>query len=388
MYILIFFIHFLFIVWSYYLGFPILEGIFIFLFAFFVLYFSPFFFTKEKITLPSFSFDLFSPKKSITLPLIFLYGAIYVFLFALLSSIIDFISIGTCTLIWGFLLFFWYMLITEWKNDIFFDVTRIHLVMSYCVLFFICIISFFTNVPFTTDVIILIFISLLFSYFFFRVSLEELSIFFQAGLLLFIISFYVIWVYFMKTSDYWIFLSIIITTSILLFEIIPKFSFFSRFFIESRITTLGLVLFSNIGLMALSFFNYSYFIFIALSLIFLLSVHTRYCNYVSFFIGILSLFFLYWNTFFSLMTDNEIFSSLLFVFFLPLCIIWSTYFWEEKFPYDFLILHYTSIAFSSIFSLYAIFFVRWSWVPFFFISGVIFLTGILLLLSFFRFRYN
>ncbi len=398
MYILITFVHILFIFSAHLLSFYILEWIFIFLFAFFLLYFSPLFFTKEKINFPAFSLDIFSPKKSITLPLLLLYWAIYIFLFALFSEKAIMLSIGIYTLIAWFLLFFWYMLITDWKNDIFFDVTRIHLMMSYIVIYSLLFVGFFTEVIITKEILFLLLLTIIFSFYFFHVSRVESVLFFQSFIIIFILSFYLVWlfamnhffteIFFTNTSLIKVFLSIICILSIILFEIIPKISFFKEFLIESKITTLWLILFSNIGIMSLSIFDFTFFPVIIIALLFLLSVHSRYCNYVSFVVGILSVFFLYGDIFSSLITATSIFSSLLFVFFLPLCIIGSTYFWDEKFPYDFSILHYTSIAFSSIFSLFIIFFVWWGSLFFFLISGIIFLTGILLLLSYFRFRYS
>lgn len=388
MYILITLIHLLFIFIAQFLSYYILEGIFIFLFAFFILYFSPIFFTKEKINLPKISFDALSPQKSITLPLLLLYGALYIFLFALVWDIHLFWIISLYTLIWGFLIFFWYMMIADWKQDIFFDITRIHLIISYSVIFLYSILSFFVQVYLEKEFLWLLVTGIVFSYFFFRVSKEEHPLLFQVGILSLLIFVYTTYSYIMGISSLWAFLCIVWISSLVLFEIMPKYQFFWQFLIESKVTTLFLVIFSVIWLLFLSIWDFSFFPFIILSLIFLLSVHIRYSNYIAFSLWVLCIFFLYWNTFFSLITPNSLFSTLLFVFFLPVCIIGSTYFWEEKFEYDFTLLHYMSMGFSSIFSLYIILFLWWGPTLFFLISWVVFLSWVLLLLSYFRFRYN
>ncbi len=388
MYILITLVHLLFIIGSHLLSYYLLEGIFIFLFLFFLLYFSPIFFTKEKMNLPNISLESFSPKNSITLPLLFVYGALYIFLFGLLPDVETSFQVSLYTLIFGFILFFGYMLITDWKNDIFFDVTRMHLIMSLSVSLLFIVLSFVLHFQITVQIIALLGVSIIFSLFFFKVSREESPILFQSFILAIIALIYSAWNFVTHDASLGTLLSIMAIVSIILFEFMPKSSFFTQFLIESKITTLSLILGSSLGIMGLSIWDFSYFPIIFIILVFLLSVHARYSNYIAFFIGILSLFFLYGNTFFSLISASSLFSSLLFVFFLPLCIIGSTYFWEERFPYDFSMLHYTSITFSSLFSLYIIFFIGWGPATFFVVSGTVFLTGILLLLSYFRFRYR
>ncbi len=388
MYLLITFVHLLFIIAAQLLGYYILEGIFVFLFAFFLLYFSPIFFTKEKVSIPKISFEKLSLKNSITIPLLFVYGALYLFLFWLLGDAKLTFEIGVYTLTLGFLIFFGYMMIADWKNDIFFDVTRIHLTLSYTVWLLFLVISFFIHTPIRLENIFLLITSLIFSFFFFRVSKEESPLLFQICLITILSSIYSIWNYFTQDTSLGIFLSIIIISSVVLFESMPKIPFFSQFLIESRITTLSLILWLSVTLMTISIWDFTFFPTIIIALIFLLSVHIRYSNYIAFFIWVGAIFFLYSTTFFSLISENSLFSSLLFVFFLPLCIISSTYFWEEKFSYDFSLLHYTSIAFSSIFSLYILLFVGWGSAFFFVTSGCIFLTGILLILSYFRFKYK
>ena len=388
MYILISFIHLLFIIWAHLLSFYILEGIFIFLFAFFFLYFSPIFFSKDTFHFSHFTLDSLSPKNSITFPLLLLYGALYIFLFALVWDLKLTFNIGIYVIIGGFLLFFGYMMMTDWKHDIFFDVTRIHLIIAYIVGGIIIIFSLFSPGFITLEILSLLCISLLFSYFFFKVSREESPLFFQAGLLAIIGFFYSIWNYMTGDMRVGILLSIIAGVSIFLFECMPKYRYFSQFLVESKMMILLLIMISSVWLMWLSIWDFSFFPSIIIILIFLLWVHIRFSNYIALFLGIFSLFFLYGNTFFSLITPNSLFSSLLFVFFLPLCIIGSTYFWDEKYPYDFSFLHYTSIAFSSIFSLYCILFIGWWPNLFFVISGCIFATWILFLFSYFRFRYR
>jgi glucose-6-phosphate-specific signal transduction histidine kinase len=82
-------------------------------------------------------------------------------------------------------------------------------------------------------------------------------------------------------------------------------------------------------------------------------------NYITFILGIVIAFILYFFLFSDLLFEPSIFSFFLFVFFLPTIVIATTYLWEEKYPYDFMILHYSSIAFSMIHSIYIVFFVSW-----------------------------
>jgi hypothetical protein len=103
----------------------------------------------------------------------------------------------------------------------------------------------------------------------------------------------------------------------------------------------------------------TFYPFIFVGIVFLFLTHIRFCNYIALSGAIFGIFFLYSMIFAPLIGANSLLSTLLFVFFLPLCIIGNTYFWEERFPYDLRMLHYSSIVFSVVFTAYSLFFVSW-----------------------------
>ncbi len=107
-------------------------------------------------------------------------------------------------------------------------------------------------------------------------------------------------------------------------------------------------------------FSYFHFVYVLpIFAIFLFSIHMRYSNYIAYSTAIIVVFFLYGYLFYSLIFLPDLISALLFIFFFPLCIIGNTYFWEERYSYDFSLLHYSSIGFSIITGLYSLFFVSW-----------------------------
>lgn len=166
----------------------------------------------------------------------------------------------------------------------------------------------------------------------------------------------------------------------------PIYQYFRTFLPLSRIYVLVSYLLVYFLSIVGAFFVPSFYGFIFVGIVFLFFVHIRYCNYIALSGALFGTFFLYALLFFPLLTATSLFSTLLFVFFLPLCIIGNTYFWEEKFAYDLRILHYSSIVFSIIFSLYTLIFLAWGDVIFFTLSLCVFLLGFLLFLSYFRFR--
>ncbi len=388
MYLIIAFIHLLFIYGVYSLGFYILAGLLIFLFGYFILYFSPVFFTKEKIDVPNFALKDFSLKNSLVFPMGFFYIALAIFLFGLLRDVGLMITIGIYSLTLWFLLFFGYMTIFEWKNDLFFDITRIHLVLSFSVVAIVTILSFFLSNDYSLESMFLLTTTILFWYFFFRTSKKESPLLFQMFLTSIILFIYNGLVYLWMIGSFPLFLMVITLASLSIFEIIPRIAPFRQFTVESRVLTLSIVILSIVWLLVYTLWDFSYVAAIVIAIIFLLSVHIRFSNYVAFTLAIVSVFFLYGNTFFSLLTETSLVSSLLYIFFLSFCIVGSTYFWEEKYQYDFSVLHYTSVIFSSAVFLYASIFLGWGSTLFFLVSWGIFLIGSLLMLSYFRFRYK
>ncbi len=149
MYFLLILVHLVFIVISHIFGFYLIEGAFFILGIFFLLYFSPvFFFKKQKNQiLEAFSFD-FSPKNSLILPLVLMYIGIYLLAFTFTGTIRESISVHIMIFLGIYGVFVGYMLTFYWKNDVFFDISRFHLLYSYLTLIIIGIYFYF----FPTDI--------------------------------------------------------------------------------------------------------------------------------------------------------------------------------------------------------------------------------------------
>jgi hypothetical protein len=141
----------------------------------------------------------------------------------------------------------------------------------------------------------------------------------------------------------------------------PRYTFFAPFLPVSKIYTLMafLLAYSASIVGTLVYMSATFYPFILIGIIFLFLIHIRYSNYIALSGAIFGTFFLYSIIFFPLISTGSLISTLLFIFFLPLCIIGNTYFWEERFPYDLKMLHYSSIGFSSVFTLYSLFFLPW-----------------------------
>lgn len=147
--------------------------------------------------------------------------------------------------------------------------------------------------------------------------------------------------------------------AIILFEVSEKHAFFAPFLKVSRIFFLSVVLGVVALLSVLIFWNFSSIYFLLVFVLFLLSVHMRFSNVVAYGAAIATVFWLYGFVFVSLLSVHSVFNSLIFIYFLSLLAIGNTYFWKEKQQYDFMILHYVSIAFSAIGFGYALIFLDW-----------------------------
>ncbi len=389
MYFLLILIHLVFIVISHIFGFYLVEGAFFVLGIFFLLYFSPvFFFTKQKNQiLEAFSFDL-SPKNSLILPLVLVYIGIYLLAFTFTGTIRESISVHIMIFLGIYGIFVGYMLTFYWKNDVFFDISRFHLLYSYLTLIVIGVYFYF----FPTDInflhIVFSGVVLGYSLFFFWYSCKENIGFFQ----LFLVSILSAWFLFARflfpEMPVWMLSWIAGLVSIFFFEYIPKIQFFRPYLFESKVFFLSIVLVCAVLNTVLSFFTFESSYFLILFTIFFFSVHTRFSNYITYCVAILLLYYLYAFLFFNLLQPDSLISSLIFIFFFPVMLIGNTYFWEEKYQYDFSILHYSSIAFSVGFTLYASIFLNWWEGLLLFLSLSIFLIAFLFFFSYFRFRYR
>ncbi len=390
MYLLLFILHTIFIAISHFLGYYILEGVFFLFLVFFLLYFSPIFFSKKDQDFPTFSVSniSFSIQDSLILPMWFFYTAVFSLLYAVTQDFSQSFDLNIFFAIVVYVIFFLYMTAFEWKNDMFFDITKIHMIFSYAILFIVVFLSFFSPTIISLPVIGLLLSALTFSYIYFFHARKEDVIFFQGFLMIVMLTAFFLSVFLTHTVSYSFAIFSTGISAIILFELMPRYTFFQQFLPLSKIYTLmiflGVFVMSIVGAL---FMGASFYPFIFVSVLFLFFTHIRYSNYIALSGAIFGTFFLYSMIFFPLITANSLISTLLFIFFLPLCIIANTYFWEERFPYDLKMLHYSSIAFSGLYTLYALFFIPWDASIFLYmISLSIFSLGFLLFLSYFRFR--
>lgn len=388
MYLLLIGIHSIFIITCQIFWYYLLEALFIILLLFFLLYFSPIFFLKKEVKLSSFQIPSFSPQKSIAIPMILVYTALYLFLFALTGSIESTLSLHLYILIGVHIIFFGYMMSFVWKHDIFFDIARFHLVFAYGTVIGAAVLWWFDKSFFSLPLLFLAILNLGLSGIIFSVSREEHPILFQSFLTEGIFSLYLLFFLITKIYSFPLFIACIWIISVILFEFMPKYRFFIQFLEPSKIFTLSLSIISLITLLGWSFYDFTTLYPVVVLCIFFFSVHIRYSNYITFWLAIFSLLFVYSRVFSGMIDGSTFISTMLFIFFLPLIIVGTTYFWKEKYLYDFAMLHYSSIAFSIIFSLYSIFFVWWGALILYVVSSCIFLLGVLFFLSYFRFRYH
>ena len=389
MYLLLAIIHIVFIALSYFFGYFVLGWVFILLFLYFIIYFSPlFFFKKEKTDNDSLSLlPKISPQNSILLPIGLFYIAIYLLLFALTGSLEESFRLHVYLLLWIYGIIFSYMLWFDWKNKLFFDTTRIHTLLTYITLLGVFFASFFITSIFDVHIFILLLVSLIFSFIFSENIPEKDTPFFLWFLSLTLLVPYFVYFFFLSSGhSFPVLISTVWLGSIILFEIIPKQKLFSLYLEESRVFTLVITLVITLLSIVMSFFSPGFFFPLFLYSVFFFFVHIRFCNSLVFISGLVTLFFLYSQLFFPLLYSGSFLSVLMFLFFLPLCIIGNTYFWEEKHPHDMEFLHYSSIAFSVLFSLYALIFIGWWGMFLFLLSACIFGIGLLFFLSYFRFH--
>ncbi len=395
MYVLIIAIHAVFIFTTYLLGYRILEGIFLLLGLFFLFYFSPLFFLdeekKEKGSALPFSFSgvlsQFSLSESIFLPISLLYIAIYGFIYSLFGSSYDILSLHVGIVVSIYAIFTTYALFFYWKHDVYFDLFRFHTLLTLVSTLLFCITSFFGKETLSLLHPILGIFGLSASVFLLSYTKKENALFLWSFLLSLFMTLICTILSITPSISPLSLLIIGVGVSLFLFEFsekIPLFTPHTRFF--QYFSLFALLLFLPI-LAYIAFQTVQAAALITLSIIavFFISIHTRYMNYIAFLLSILDIFFIYSLLFSDLVIHPSLSSLFLFIFFLPILVIGTTYFWQEEHPYDFIILHYSSLAFSVIYSVYVVFFISWWWDILFVSSLCIFGTALLLFLSYFRF---
>ena len=390
MYLLLIGVHIVFFYIAYLMWSLLMQWAFSLLLVFFLLYFSPLFFSnnpwerQSSIEIPNLGI---SPQKSILIPLVLTYIGIYVLAFTVTRDLGTNFNLHLYILLLIFLIFAWYIAAFDWNTVFFRDALRFHLLCSYITIFAQLVYFFIFSGEITIIHLIFSGITIGFSYLFFSYFREESPSIFLAFLISLAISLDTVVLFIAPGMDIWTLFGIMGIITIILFELIPRIRLFRDFTLSSRIFLLSLLLGLTWVLMISPFFSYFHFVyFLPIFATFLFSIHIRYCNYISYSVATVVVFFLYSYLFYSLLLLPDLLSALLFIFFFSLCIIGNTYFWEERYPYDFSLLHYSSIGFSIVTGLYSLFFVVWwAWLTLF-LACFLFLLAVLFLLSYFRFQ--
>ncbi len=396
MYVLIIAIHTAFFMTAHFLGYRIIEVIFLILGIFFLFYFSPLFFLdeekEEKKTNFSVSiqeiFTKLSPKESLLLPVTLLYIALYGFVFSVFWETHGIFPLHTIIILSIYLIFIGYCLAFYWKYDIFFEIFRFHTFFTLISTILFLISSILQNTDYTFLHPTVGITGLMASVFLLSYTKKENIIFLSSFLLaLFAVVYMIILILIPNISSISL-LFIWVSIAFIVFEFFPKISFFasSTEFLQYFSLITILLFLPVIVYIAFTTIQAGAIILLICIALFSLSIHMRYTNYIVFIVSILDIYFIYSLLFSDLITHPSISSLFLFAFFLPILLIGTTYFWEEQHQYDFPILHYTSIIFSILYSFYILFFISWWWDLLFITSLCIFGIALLFFLSYFRFR--
>ena len=389
MYLLLIGVHIVFFYIAYLMWSLLMQGAFGLLLVFFLLYFSPLFFShressKSELSIPDLGISL---QNSILIPLVLTYLGIYILAFTVTRDLGANFHLHLYILLLIFLIFAWYIVAFDWDTVFFRDALRFHLICSYITIVAQLVYFFIFSGEITIIHLLFSGITIGFSYLFFTYFRQESPSIFLAFLVSLIISLDTVVLYMIPGMPLWTLLGITGIIALVLFEFLPRIPLFHDFIESSRIFLLSLLLGLTGILMISPFFSYFHFVyFLPIFAVFLFSIHIRYCNYVSYSVATVIVFFLYSYLFYSLLLLPDLLSALLFIFFFPLCIIGNTYFWEERYPYDFSLLHYSSIGFSIITGFYSLFLVVWWAGLTLFLACFLFLLAVLFLLSYFRFQ--
>lgn len=300
-----------------------------------------------------------SPQKSLIIPLVLTYLGIYILAFTFSASISQSIQTHLLIFLAIFAIFLGYIFSFSWKNEVFFHVLGFHLVFSYITLAIIGVYYFFARELISWVTVIFSLVTIGFSYFFFLFDTKYRKEFFMCFLVSVFIVLKILLLFLFPALSLYVLLGVLGIFAIILFEVSEKHAFFAPFLKVSRIFFLSVVLGVVALLSVLIFWNFSSIYFLLVFVLFLLSVHMRFSNVVAYGAAIATVFWLYGFVFVSLLSVHSVFNSLIFIYFLSLLAIGNTYFWKEKQQYDFMILHYVSIAFSAIGFGYALIFLDW-----------------------------
>ncbi len=361
---------------------------------FFLFYFSPLFFmqdgeknnSKKYSDFASWVLSKISPKESILLPLTLLYIAVYGFIFFVFSDRNNSIITHALISIAVFILFLGYAFSFSWKHSVFYDVLQYHTIFWLISVGVFGVSSLVFPVSAYGYYFFLWVSSVIASYFLLLYGNRTYSLFSSWLILIHILLIWIFWNIFF-TPIIFLFFPLLLVGSIFFFEYSEKIRIFFSELESIRYTALFL---SFISIPFFLYFQSQYFwwsiTFLITVIVFYFSIHVRYTNYATYGLGLWLIFYIYTLLFYNLLILGDILSVLLFIFFLPLLIIGNTYFWEQREIYDFPILHYSSIGFSVLTSLYALLFLPWGNAIFLLLFSCIFGIALLFFMSYFRFR--
>lgn len=212
-------VHSLFMFIAHLFGYYVIEGVFLVLMLFFLLYFSPiFFFKKEESDWKGlFSLNL-SPQKSLIVPLVLTYLGIYILAFTFSGTLAQSIHIHMLIFLAIFSIFLGYTFSFEWKNDVFFDILNFHLLFSYITLLIVG--GYYLVFPDSVGIIDVVFVmvALGFSVFFFSYEKKRRVEFFYCFLASIFLGAEIVLFFLFPSIDLYMLIGALALLALLLFE--------------------------------------------------------------------------------------------------------------------------------------------------------------------------
>lgn len=392
MYFLLFLVHWVFVYVGYEMQSLWTMIFFVLLFLFFSLYFSPFFLSKQKwlniLSDTDAHLIQLSPTHSILPAVSLFYIAIYGITYSIFGTIdqimVYHVIIGSCM----YLAFLAYYLITQKASDIFTLLVRYHslFVIGVSIVYFLVIV--FTQAHVQIYVLILLLIALLtsFSLLYYWGGYVGEDVVFVVVCLLGWVTALAMFLYLLGITSIFALTATVLVFSLWLFFIPTPLplemydtlkKYFSVIWVYISMVWGYYLIFSDLVWA---------FLILAPIIAMFVYIHNLYENYISYCFAIVNIFILYSYIFISLFLGDSFFQSFLFIYFLPIVLIGSSYFWVQKYQYDFIILHYLSILSSIVFSIYYLFFISSTSDVVFFGSFFLFGISTLSFMSYFRFR--
>lgn len=133
-----------------------------------------------------------------------------------------------------------------WKQDVFFDIARFHLIFTYATILGAHVLGWFDTSFLTLPLFVLALLDILLSGIVFSISREEHPALFQGFLLVSIFTGYTFVFLITHVFSFPLFIGFIGVAAAILFEIMPRYKFFAQFLEPSKIFTLFLAILSII----------------------------------------------------------------------------------------------------------------------------------------------